>query len=141
MPVAEATHEEFVLSARQAFQHLIPLPPKLLSSLLEHGKEHLVWQVRWLCTGVWPTLSQLLVLQGHDPFEIWRLPKPEAIALIPATAPAGGAIRAFFHAARTSYPTEQSTEEGLQVIATGMASLQAAHGWWQEHESTSHPQT
>ena len=141
MPVAEATREELVLSARQAFQQLIPVPPKLVGSLLEHGKGHLAWQVRWLCTGVWPTLSQLLVLQGHDPFEVWRLPKPEAIALLPATSPAAGAIRAFLQAARSYYPTEQSTEDGLQVIATGMAFMQAAHGWWQEHESTCHPQT
>jgi hypothetical protein len=83
----------------------------------------------------------LPVLQGHDPFKVWRLPKPEALALLPATSPAKGAIRAFFQAARTYYPTEQSTLEGLQVIATGMASLQAAHSWWQEHESTCHPQT
>ena len=141
MPVAEATREELVLSARQAFQQLIPVPPKLLGSLLEHGNGHLAWQVRWLCTGIWPTLSQLLVLQGHDPFEVWRLPKPEALALLPATSPAGGAIRAFFHAVQTYYHTEQSIEEGLQVIATGVAFVQIAQGWWQEHENTCHPPT
>jgi hypothetical protein len=85
IPVAEATREELSLSARKAFAYLIPLPLSLIVSLLEQGKGHLAWTIRWLCTGVWPTLYQLLILQGHDPFAVWRLPKPQALTLLPAS--------------------------------------------------------
>ena len=91
--------------------------------------------------GFFPGCSDIDLLLFLDqqafasPFEIWRLPK------LPATSPVRGVIRAFFQAARTYYPIELSIEEGLQVIATGMAFLQAAHGWRQEYESTCHSQT
>jgi hypothetical protein len=134
IPVAEATREELSFSARKAFAYLIPLPPSLIVSLLEQGKGHLAWTIRWLCTGVWPTLYQLLILQGHDPFAVWRLPKPQALTLLPVDVPPGQAIRAFYQAVLTYYPAEQSTEDGLRVIATGVTFLQAAHRWWQEHK-------
>jgi len=136
MPVAEATREELYLSAQSAFESLIPVPPSLIGNLLEQGKGRLAWDIRWLCTSVWPTLSQLLVLQGHDPFEIWRLPKPQALTLLPVDLPTGQAIRAFYQAVLTYFPSEESTEDGLRVIATGVTFLQTAQRWWQEHRRT-----
>src|SRR5450759_739138 len=90
------------------------------------------WNIRWLCTDIWPTVYQVLILQGHDPFTIWSLPKPQAIALMPHDTPLGLTIRAFYRAAQSYYPSEETIEEGLMVIETGVSFLQTVKAWWEE---------
>jgi hypothetical protein len=142
LPVAEATKSQLQESARRRIARLKPLPPYLVGSLLEHGKGRLAWHIRWLCTDVWPTVYQVLVLQGHDPFSIWSLSKAQAIALLPPETPLGQTSRAFYQAVQTYYPSEEVVGEGLAVIITGVAFLHTVQSWWQAHkydgESLSH---
>jgi hypothetical protein len=134
LPVAEATKDQLWESARSRIATLNPLPPYLVGSLLEHGKGRLAWHIRWLCTDVWPTVYQVLVLQGHDPFSIWSLPKPQAIALLPPETFLGQTLRAFYRAVQIYYPSEESAEEGLAVITTGVTFLHTVKSWWHEYD-------
>jgi len=60
----------------------------------------------------------------------------QALTLLPVDLPTGQAIRAFYQAVLTYFPSEESTEDGLRVIATGVTFLQTAQRWWQEHRRT-----
>ena len=104
---------------------------------LRSGIGRLSWNIRWLCTDVWPTVYQVLVLQGHDPFTIWSLPKPQALELLSPDTSLGQTIRAFYQAMQTYYPYEQLLVEALAVIETGIAFLQSIQSWWLEHEQSS----
>jgi hypothetical protein len=137
LPIAEATKAQLRESARARIAALNPLPPYLPGSLLEHGKGRLAWHIRWLCTDVWPMVYQVLILQGHDPFSVWSLPKPQAIALLPPETSLGQTLRAFYRAVYIYYPTEESAEEGLQVITTGVTFLHTVKSWWHEHDRES----
>jgi hypothetical protein len=106
LPVAEATNEQLWESARARIATLSPLPQYLVGSLLEHGKGRLAWHIRWLCTDMLPTVYQVLVLQGHDPFSMWRLPKPHAMDLLPPDTSLGQTLRAFDRAVHIYYPSE-----------------------------------
>ncbi len=133
LPVAEATKAQLWESARTRIATLNPPPSYLAGGLLEHGKGRLAWNVRWLCTYVWPTVYQVLVLQGHDPFFVWSLPKLQAIALLPPETALSQTLGAFYQAVNTYYPREASAEEGLAVILTGVTFLQAVKSWWYEY--------
>lgn len=139
LPVADATKEQLWESARSRIRTLSALPAYLAPSLLQHGKGRLAWHIRWLCTDVWPTVYQVLVLQGHDPFSVWSLPKSQAIALFPPQTSVGQTLRAFERAVHSYNPSEESTEEGLSVITTGVTFLHAVQSWWQEYESENYP--
>lgn len=132
LPVAEATRSQLQKSARKHIAALKPIPKYLVDSLLESGIGRLSWNIRLLCTDVWPTVYQVLILQGHDPFTIWSLPKPQAIALLPPDTPLGQTIRAFYQAAQTYYPYEELLVEGLTVIETGVSFLQTVKAWWNQ---------
>jgi len=133
LPVAEATKAQLWESARARIATLSSPPPYLTGGLLEHGKGRLAWNIRWFCTHVWPTVYQVLVLQGYDPFFVWSLPKLEAIALLPPETALGQTLRTFYQAVYTYYPCEESAEEGLAVILTGVTFLQTVKAWWHEY--------
>lgn len=130
LPVAEATRSQLQESARKRIAALNPMPKYIVDSLFESGIGRISWHIRWLCTDVWPTLYQVLVLQGHDPFTVWSLPKPHAIELLPPDTPLGQTIRAFYEAVQTYYPYEQLQVEELAVIETGIAFLHNVKAWW-----------
>jgi hypothetical protein len=132
LPVAEATAEQLRASAYQALAQLKVLPSFIPSTLLQHGGGKLARQVRLLCTIVWPTLYQVLALQHADPLLVWRLPKQQAIALLPAGSPIEQAIRRFYAALQAYYPAAVPVEQGLAAIASGVAVLREARQWWQE---------
>ncbi len=132
LPVAEATRSQLQESARKHIAALNPMPKYLVDSLLESGIGRLSWNIRLLCTDVWPTVYQVLILQGHDPFIIWSLPKPQAIALLPPGTPLGQTIRAFYQAVQTYYPYEELLMEGLMVIEIGVSFLQCVKTWWNQ---------
>ena len=132
LPVAEATRQQLQDSARKRLAMLDPVPRYMVGSLLEHGGERLAGNIRWLCTDVWPTLYQVLTLQGHDAFRVWSLPKQDAIELLLPDTRLGQTIRTFYQAVQAYYPTERSIKEALAVIQAGIAFLQTAKSWWNE---------
>ena len=133
LPVAEATRQQLRDSARKRLAMLDPVPRYMVGSLLEHGGERLAGNIRWLCTDVWPTLYQVLTLQGHDAFRVWSLPKHHAIELLSPDTRLGQTIRTFYQVVQAYYPTESSIKEALAVIQAGIAFLQTAKSWWNEH--------
>lgn len=132
LPVPEATEHVLLESARRTLSRLQPCPEHLRSGLLEHGDGRLQQHVRWLCTDVWPVLYQLLTLRTGEPMAVWRLPKPDAIALLPEAEPAGHAIRAFDAATHAYYPAQSSVEAALAVLRGGLAFRRSVCMWWTE---------
>jgi hypothetical protein len=132
LPVPEATDQQLCDAARKALAALKPVPPFLSHALLERGGGRLPSCVRLLCTEVWSSLYHVLALQQGHAISIWTLAKEEAIALLPSDMPLGREIRAFYRAAWTYYPAEESVEHALAVIATGVPFLHAAKSWWEE---------
>jgi hypothetical protein len=129
LPVPEATAEELRASARTALTALTPVNPALPAALLDSGEGRLQRRARYICTEVWPALYQVLALQQPDPIAVWNLPKPAAIALLPAETPLGQAIRAFDVAIRAYYPDETTSDGALVVIVRGVEFLRAAKAW------------
>lgn len=132
LPVPEATAADLLQSARRALSQLHPLPDYLRDGLLDHGAGRLQRHVRLLCTEIWPALYQVLTLREGDPLAVWRLPKPEAIALLPAADPMGRTIRAFDTAARTYYPAQSSVDAALDALRMGIVFRRAVVAWWSE---------
>ncbi|MEZ4734366.1 MAG: NUDIX domain-containing protein [Caldilineaceae bacterium] len=128
IPVPLATADELREAAQKDLAALQPDPINLLS----HGGGRLERHVRLHCTKVWPVLYQVAALQQDDPIRVWNLPKPAVIGLLPAASELGQAIHAYDQAVRTYYPTERSVADGLKVLETGMAFLQAAKRWWMQ---------
>src|SRR5262249_11191035 len=135
LPVAEATAEQLRESARAALGSLRVPPPYITRTLLQHGGGKLARNVRLLCTDVWPVLYQVLALRQDDPVRVWSMPKDRAIASLPADSALGQAIRAFYAALRAYYPAQESIEEALATITSGVAFLGAARQWREEAES------
>ena len=75
-------------------------------------------------------LYQVVTLQQDDPIRVWNLPKDQVIGLLPMESEVGQAIRAFDAAVRTYYPDERLVTDGLRVLVTGTAFLEAAKRWW-----------
>ncbi len=132
LPVAEATRSQLQESARTRIAALNPMPKYLVDGLLESGIGRLSWNIRWLCTDVWSAVYQVLILQGHDPFTIWNLPKPQAIQLMQQNTPLGQTIRTFYRAVQVYYTSEETIEEGLSVIEAGVSFLQSVKAWLKE---------
>jgi hypothetical protein len=134
LPVPEATAEELRLSARKALDGLDPAPDLFMGKLLGPGGVRLERNLRLLCTKVWPVLYQVLTLlqPDSDPICLWCLPKDEAIDRLPRGSRLHQVIQAFYRAVRAYYPEEDSLENALLVIQTGLAFLQAAADWWQQ---------
>ena len=130
MPLPGATEWPFREAAEAALPRLGPVPAYLPGGLLDHGADRLARQVRWLCTEVWPALYHLLSLRTGDALAVWRLPKEQAIALLPADEVPGSAIRAFYAPARAHYPAQATVDGALAVIETSVAFLGAARAWW-----------
>jgi hypothetical protein len=132
LPVAEATEEDLRISARNALEQLDPRMTYLTRGLLDHGGGKLARQVRLLCTDVWPMLYHLLTIQQGDGLGMWRLPKQEAIELLPKRSVSAQTLFAFYQAICTYYPAEASVEEALRAIESGVAFLQSVKSWWNE---------
>ncbi|HEV8193475.1 MAG TPA: hypothetical protein VGP82_18595 [Ktedonobacterales bacterium] len=131
MPLPEATEQQLRDSSRAALDQLKPIPDYLPAGLLDHGAARLARQTRWLCTDVWPTLYRVLALRTDEALGVWRLPKEQAIALLPEDDPLGASIRTFHTAVCAHYPAEATVDGALAVIETGVALLRAAKTWWE----------
>jgi hypothetical protein len=129
LPVPEATAGQVRAAARTALTELNPTPAFLIGSLIGPGGVRLARRIRLLCTKVWPVLYQVLTLQWDDVLEIWRLSKDQAIKMLPQDTPLGRAIRRFYRAVRIYYPAEDSVEDALSIIQSGVGFLKAAKTW------------
>ena len=134
LPVPEATAEDLRRSARKALEQLDPAPHFAMGKLFGPGGVRLERTIRLLCTKVWPVLYQVLTVQNPDsaPIGLWCLPKEEAIGRLPHRTPLHDAVQAFHRAVWVYYPAEDSLEDALLVIQTGLAFLQASADWWQD---------
>ncbi|MFX0114604.1 MAG: hypothetical protein ACFFB3_08655, partial [Candidatus Hodarchaeota archaeon] len=93
-------------------------------------------KIRLLVTKMWPTLYQVLTLQQDDAIRVWNQTKEQAIELLSKDTQLGQTIHDFYQAVRCYYPTEESIEEGLRVIETGIEFLKAAKSWWLKMSKT-----
>jgi hypothetical protein len=134
LPVPEATSQDLRRSARKALDELDAAPDFIMGKLLGPGGVRLERSIRLLCTKVWPVLYQVLTLQEQesDSIGLWCLTKEEAMSRLPHNTPLHDAIQAFHRAVWAYYPDENSLEDALAVIETGVAFLQSASDWWQD---------
>jgi hypothetical protein len=134
LPVPEATADDLLNSARQAMDELDPAPDLFMGKLLGPGGVRMERNLRLLCTKVWPVLYQVLTLQDpeSDPIKLWCLAKQEAIECLPHDSPLYHAIQAFHRTVWAYYPDEDSLEDALTIIQTGLAFLQSAADWWRD---------
>lgn len=132
LPVPEATADDLRASARLALAELDPAPAFIQGKLWGPGGVRMERSLRLLCTKVWPVLYQVLTLQEEavDPIGIWCLTKEQAIERLPAKTALQEAIRAFYRAIWAYYPAEDSLENALAVVESGVAFLGAASSWW-----------
>lgn len=121
-------------AASAALARLQPVPEYVPRSLLQHGGGKLERQVRLLCTDVWPTLFQVLSLQRREACQVWALPKEQAIALLPPETGLAQTIQHFYEAIVVYYTGEQSVQQALTAIQTGVAFLSAVKAWWEQAE-------
>ena len=133
LPVPEATPEQVRDRATRDLDGLRTPPFDIAGNLLDRGGGRFESDVRLLCTKVWPALYEVLTLEAEDPLRPWGLPKDEAIRLLPDATPLGHEIRRSHQAVREYYPGEHSVDAGLRVIETGIAFLQAAKDWYDQH--------
>jgi hypothetical protein len=133
VPVPDASAHDLRLSARKGLDGLDPAPDFIMGKLLGHGGVRLERSLRLLCTKVWPVLYQVLTIQNRDsdPISLWCLPKEKAIECLPHGTRLHHTIHAFQRAVWAYYPSEDSLEDALSVIQTGLAFLQSAADWWQ----------
>ncbi|MDP9236572.1 MAG: hypothetical protein M3P30_04085 [Chloroflexota bacterium] len=126
LPVPEATAEELQASADSRLATLDPLPSYLKDNLLEHGPGRLARHLRLLCTDVWPTLYQLLIVEGGDAVGTWNLPKQAAMDRLRADTQEAEAIRGFYHAVCAYFPGASSIDAALDAVVHGVAFLTGA---------------
>jgi hypothetical protein len=132
LPIPEATSADLCDSAHQALASLRPIPDYIENGLLTYSQERLERHARLICTDVWPFVYHILSLNGHDPIAVWRLPKTEAIPMLPQTRAARDTASAFLAAARMAYGNGRSPDRFISLIACGVAFRAAAAAWYQE---------
>jgi hypothetical protein len=139
LPVREATAQDLRASARKDLAELNPAPTFLLGFLLGPGGVRMERRIRLLCTKVWPVLYQVLTLQGReeDAIGVWCLTKAQAIERLPRGSALQETIQRFYGAVWDYYPAEDSLENALAVIESGVAFLEAASAWWEGASSSS----
>lgn len=132
MPHPEATEAQVIERCHHTLQSIPTWIAGASNQLLDHGNDKLQRHARFRCTEVWPTLYSMLTLRNNDPFGIWKLPKEEAIALMPEDEPMGQTIRAFYRAAYSYFGETHSLDDALQVMICGVRFLQTVERWYME---------
>ncbi len=105
---------------------------RVSSKLLQHGEDRLYRELRLLATDVWPVLYHVLTLQpAAEPFAVWSLPKPDAIAQTDPRSDLGRTVRGFYTNLRRHYaaPPERPNT-ALTALPSGLAFLRAAADWY-----------
>jgi hypothetical protein len=126
-----ATSEELLAAAETALRALDPVSVRaqISSSLLDHGGGRLFAQVRLLCTKVWPLLYDAACLQQGDGVWAWQRQKSEIIALLNDDPLIGPTARRWMNAVVRHYAGEETVDTALDVIAAGIACVDAAAQW------------
>ena len=134
LPVAEATAEELVQSARASLQSLNSEPRDVINKLIQHGGGRLQRGIRLLVTKVSPVMVQVAtVCNPAAVLDIWNLNKRQVIELLPA--PIMTRAQVYFAALDHYYPDETSFADGLATIEQGIGFLRTVKAWWADHDS------
>ena len=134
LPIAPATPGQVRAAARRSLETLDPVPFYIGRNLFDYAPGRLARFVRLLATAVWPTLYHVLVCQAADPLAPWRLPKTEAIALLPEDEALSAEIREFHARLRAYYQAGQPDAAGLAVLEQGVRFLRMAQAWYHAYE-------
>ena len=134
LPIAPATPGQVRSAARRALGALNLVPFDIANNLLDYAPGRMTRLVRLLSTAVWPTLYHVLTCQAADPLAPWRLPKTDAIALLPETEPLSVEIQEFDACLRAYYQAGQPDAAGLAVIEQGVRFLRVVEVWYRIHE-------
>lgn len=130
LPVPEVTADELRASAQAALTNLRPIPDYIAKSLLEYGRERLELNARLICTDVWPLVFHILCLDGRDPITAWRLPKTEAVPLLPESNAVRESAQTFLTIVRATYASPFTAERYIGVLAAGIAFRETALAWY-----------
>ncbi len=129
LPVPEATATDLVESADAALSSLNPSPMRIVQSLLGRGAGRFSRNLRLLCTEVWPTVYQVLIVSGADPVATWSLPKKEAVPALPDDL--RGHAQLFLDGLMRYYPGEQDIQLAQELVESGHAVLAGAKEWYE----------
>ncbi len=132
LPVPEASEVDLQQSARKKLATIDASIAYYCRGLLEHGSGKLERLVRFLCTDLWPTLYCLLTIQEQDGLRVWRLAKPDAIALLSQESQLAQTAHSVYQALYRYYPQAASVDDAIRVIEAGIAFFEAARAWWLE---------
>ena len=129
LPVREASAADLAESAATGLSLLNPSPMRIVQSLLGRGAGRFSRNLRLLCTQVWPTVYQVLIVSGDDPVATWSLPKDQAVLRLP-DGPRAQAQR-FLDGLQRYYPSEQDIQLAQQLAESGHALLAEAKEWYE----------
>lgn len=120
-----ATPEQLLGAAREALAGLDirAMEARICDRLLDCGEGRFDREVRYVCTDVWPRLYHMLVLEGGDPLQVWRMTKTEAISVTNERSEAGESIREFHAAVLRHYTRGEAVETGMDVLDLGLKFL------------------
>ncbi len=122
-----ATPEQLRGAAREALIGLDirAMEARICDRLLDCGEGRFDREVRYICTDVWPRLYCMLIVDGCDPLEVWRMTKSEAIAATNERSEAGKSVRDFYEAVVRHYTRGEAVETGMAVLELGLRFLRA----------------
>ncbi len=129
LPIPEASEEDLQSSATKGLATIDGRIAYYCQGLLDHGSGKLARLVRFMCTDLWPTLCHILTIQEQNGLHVWSLPKPAVMALLPQQSQLAQTVHAFYQALHVYYPQENSAEDAIRVIETGIAFFEAANVW------------
>lgn len=134
LPVPEATPEQLVQEAHRFFAHLDPAAQEAADAkvCIMHGDGRLDRNVRYLSTVVSPVAHHVLSLLLPDAAAAWRLPKPEAIPMLPD--PLRSVTVRYYEAVRTHYDGGEQVATGINLLRQGHVLLRAAKAWYNVRE-------
>lgn len=132
LPHPEATEVQVMARCHHTLQSIPGWIAGASKQLLDHGSDKLQRHARFRCTEVWPALYSVLTLHHDAPFAIWKLPKEDAIALLPENEPMGEEIRAFYGAVYRYFGKAHCVEDALEVMTCGVKFLQAVERWYKK---------
>ena len=128
LPVPEACAADLLESAHADLSSLDPTPMRIVQSLLGPGGGRLSRNLRLLCTQLWPTVYQTLIVSGEDPIATWSLPKEQAVRLLPGGPREEAEL--FLDSLARYYPSEQDITVAQKMAASRQSLLAEAKQWY-----------
>lgn len=128
--IPDLTNDQLHERAKENLKRLDSAPLFPSERLMDHGDDRLWKEVRAFCTTVWPALYHVLTLQHNNGVAIWKLPKGQAIDLLPLDNPMGHSIRRFHNTVLAMTPNQSSVDHALSVVERGVDFLETVREWW-----------